>query len=77
MSLKTDIKKYKNQLIKKARIKGLWENFGQNKVRKLEEKYNYNGYANQWSDKKELDTKTQIDDFNDWCMNITDKEVLE
>ena len=38
MTLKTDIKKYKTALIAKAKAKGLYENFGQKEITKLEEK---------------------------------------
>ena len=37
--LKKDINKYKKSLLKKAKEKGLYENFGQKEVLKLKDKY--------------------------------------
>jgi hypothetical protein len=49
-----DIQKMKNALIRKAKSRGLYENFGQKEVRVLEDKY---GYTN------------NVRDFDDWAMN--------
>jgi hypothetical protein len=50
-----DINKFKKQLIAKAKRKGLYENFGQAEVRKLEDKY---GYSN------------NVREFDNWAMNF-------
>jgi hypothetical protein len=49
-----DIQKMKNALIRKAKSRGLYENFGQKEVRVLEDKY---GYTN------------NVRDFDNWAMN--------
>jgi hypothetical protein len=54
-NIHSDIERYKKQLITKAKSKGLYENFGQNEVRKLEDKY---GYTN------------EVRSFDDWAMNF-------
>lgn len=42
VSVKKEIEKAKTKLIKKAQKKGyVWENFGQDEVRKIREKYCY------------------------------------
>jgi hypothetical protein len=50
-----DVNKFKKQLIAKAKRKGLYENFGQAEVRKLEDKY---GYSN------------NVREFDNWAMNF-------
>lgn len=57
-----DIKKEKNKLIKKAAKSGIYENFWQDEVRKLEDKYSDYRY------KEEFDL---IITFSDWCANYT------
>jgi len=54
MSVYDEIVKYKKSLIRKAKTKGLYENFGQLEVRKLSDKYGYLGL---------------IAEFDNWCMN--------
>lgn len=51
----SDIKKYKKALIAKAKSKGLYENFGQKEVGKLENKY---GRTN------------EVAQFDEWAMNF-------
>ena len=63
MSVQTDINKARQRLIKQYHSKGICENFGQNEVRKLIDKY---GIDYTWQ------RKTQpIDNFDRWCMNFT------
>jgi hypothetical protein len=50
-----EIQKIKNKLISKAKSKGIYENFGQNEVRMLEDKY---GNTN------------EIREFDNWAMNF-------
>ena len=66
MSLEKEIEKVKNKLIKKAKSKGLYENFGQNEVRKLEDKHlNSSDYTDEMNKKRNL-----IQSFGEWCMNF-------
>jgi hypothetical protein len=71
MSIETDIEKYKKSLLKKAKKKGLYENFGQNEVRKLEDKYKCN---TDYSDKGR-ETWEKIQGFNKWCMSLDDNDL--
>ena len=59
MDVYTAIEKEKDKLIRKARKKGIWENFGQNEARKLTDKYPREGMA--------------ILGFEYWAMNFDDK----
>ena len=63
MKIETKIKHYKERLIRKAKRVGMWENFGQNEVRVLEDTYRDNQYSNDgiWD---------KIRDFSSWCMNF-------
>lgn len=52
-------------MIRKAeKLGSIWENFGQQELMKLKEKYKYNPYANQYSNKKEYEVKLAIDELN-------------
>ena len=55
------ILKEKKKLIRKAKKKGIWENFGQNEARKLTDKYPGEGM--------------KILSFEIWCMELTDKDL--
>ena len=61
INLDQDIVKIKNQLINKAKKRGIWENFGQKEVRQLEEKYLKDFDQEAWS---------KLIDFKEWCMNF-------
>lgn len=71
MTIDQDIEKYKKSLFQKAKKKGLYENFGQNEVRKLEDKYKCN------TDYSENGRKTweKIQEFNKWCMSVDDNDL--
>jgi hypothetical protein len=56
----TDIIKIKSVLRKRARKEGIWENFGQNEARVLQDKYSKN-----WFEVSDL-----IIDFEEWCENF-------
>lgn len=60
MNIDKDIKKEKQKLIKKAKEKGIYENFGQKEVRKLENKYSDDEFENN-------DVFKKIRSFDDWC----------
>jgi len=68
MNVKTQIKNYKNRLVRKAKRAGLWENFGQEEVNVLRSQYLDHQYKNDgvWQ---------QIMMFDDWCMNFDTKEL--
>ena len=59
-----DIRKFKTQLINKAKRKGIYENFGLNEVRKIEEKYDM--YER---DDMGVPNYQKLQDFNNWTMN--------
>ena len=58
------IENYKERLIRKAEKIGLWENFGQEEVRVLEDTYSDYQYTN-------LGVWEMIRAFDEWCMNYT------
>jgi hypothetical protein len=65
MKIKKAIQKKQNKLIKIAKTKGLYENFGIKEVRKLEEKFiNISDYSNEMNNNRSL-----IQNFSEWCMN--------
>ena len=63
MSMTTDIKRYKQQLLKRYQKSGIYEDFGQNEVRKLWDKYG--------DDFTYMQKSQPIRDFDSWCMNYT------
>lgn len=59
------IKKYKDRLIKIARERGIYENFGQKEVRDLKSKFiNSSEYSNEMNKIRKL-----IDGFDEWVLN--------
>ena len=71
MKIKTRINHYKKQLIQKAIKKGLYENFGQNEVSKLNSEFiDISKYTDEMNEKREL-----ITEFDEWCMNFNDKQL--
>jgi len=60
-----DIEQAKARLIKKYQEKGLCENFGEEEVRELRDKYGI--------DYTFRHTTAPIDDFDNWCMTFTGK----
>ena len=62
------VKNCKTNLINRARNKGIYENFGQNEVRHLQDKY-YTDYQS----KREV--RDLIDKFDSWCMNFCDEDI--
>ena len=59
-----DIHKVQKSLIKRAKTNGIWENFGQKEMRKLNDEYFTYGY-----EAKEI--MDMLSAFNDWAMNYT------
>jgi hypothetical protein len=65
MRIDTELTKEQNKLIKKAKTKGLYENFGQKEVKKLEDKFiNITDYSDEMNKNRRL-----IQMFDEWCMN--------
>jgi len=69
MKIENRIKYFKQNLVKKASSKGLYENFGQLEVRKLRDEFPVN-YSN--SGKREMDL---IQEFNEWVLSFSDKDL--
>ena len=65
MILQKAIAKEQDKLINKVRTKGLYENFGQREVRKLEDRFiRSESYTDEMNNNRLL-----IEGFNEWCMN--------
>jgi hypothetical protein len=60
--LGTEIENIKKKLIQKAVKKGIYENFGQNEIRDLQDKYGYT---------------PEIKEFDDWAMNFDQRKLEE
>lgn len=58
MKIEKEINKLKNNLIKKSKKSGLYENFGQKEIRFLQDKYFH----------PSIEISNQINEFNNWCM---------
>ena len=67
MTLITAIKNARRKLARKAQRSGLYENFGQDEVRALEDKYiDISSYTDEMNKRRNL-----IREFDKWCMNFT------
>tara|TARA_R110000822_G_scaffold105427_3_gene233180 strand:- start:287 stop:490 length:204 start_codon:yes stop_codon:yes gene_type:complete len=67
MILQKAIAKEQDKLINKVRTKGLYENFGQREVRKLEDRFiRSESYTDEMNNNRLL-----IEGFNEWCMNYS------
>jgi hypothetical protein len=67
MIIQTAIAKEQDKLINKVRTKGLYENFGQREVSKLEDRFiNSSSYTDEMNVNRLL-----IEEFNEWCMNYS------
>ena len=63
MDINKAIANEKKKLIKRAKTKGLYENFGQKEVGKLEDKYiDTSDYSDEMNNNRDL-----IQMFNEWC----------
>lgn len=61
----TSINRAKEMLINKAEENGIYENFGQEEVRKIKDKFiNLSDYS-----QKMNDNRHKLDMFNEWCMS--------
>jgi hypothetical protein len=69
--LKRDIERQKKSLIKKVEKKGIYENFGQKEIDKLQDKYiDASKYTDDMNEARRL-----IQEFNEWCMSYNGGEV--
>ena len=65
MDIDKALTKEQNKLIKIAKTKGLYENFGQKEVGKLEDKFiNSSDYSEEMNNNRRL-----IQIFSNWCMD--------
>tara|TARA_R110000764_G_scaffold219696_1_gene307453 strand:- start:1010 stop:1216 length:207 start_codon:yes stop_codon:yes gene_type:complete len=65
MNINRELTKEQNKLINKAKTKGMYENFGQKEVRKLEDKFiDCSVYTEEMNTNRRL-----IQIFDEWCMN--------
>jgi len=58
---------FKQTMERKARKRGIYENFGQAEIRSLKEINRYNPYGTP----EERDTARRIDALEQWCQNYT------
>ena len=66
-NIKTAISRAKKSLIEKCKKQGLYENFGQNEVMQIKDKFiNISLYNSDENNKRDL-----LQKFNKWCMNYT------
>jgi hypothetical protein len=72
---KKDLNKFKKNLIKKAKEKGLYENFGQTEISKLNDKYSLYCITLYEDFGKEINLL--FDNFKEFCSNYSDKELSE
>ena len=64
------ISNFKAAMIAKAiKRKGVWENFGQDELRELEDKYNYNTIKYS-RDPKDVKISLAISELNYWCSHF-------
>jgi len=69
MNLKSDIDRYKKQLIARAAKKGLYENFGEKEISKLKSKYFDELYLGDYF--KKMEHQRLFKEFFDWCATYT------
>jgi hypothetical protein len=63
MKLQTEINNTKQKLINKVKRSGLYENFGQKELRKLEDKYiNLGDYTDEMNENRQL-----LKNFDEWA----------
>lgn len=66
-ALRNEITRTKKRLINRAKKYGIYENFGQDEVRRLEDKYiDISNYS-----KNEMTKRMLIDQFDEWCSTFS------
>ena len=69
--LQNTIEKTKIKLIDRAKKKGLYENFGQNEVRELKDKFvDISSYTDEMNKIRSL-----INNFDNWASNVNDNDL--
>lgn len=63
-----EISKLKTKLIKEAKTKGLYENFGNKETRQLRDKFFLQAFGNSIEQRQAMQA---ITDFELWCMEYT------
>jgi len=61
------IEQAKTRLKRKAKAKGLWEDFGQDQVRAMRDHENCNPYGTQ----EQRNIAAMVDQFDNWCQNFS------
>lgn len=69
-----EIASSKKKLLNRAKKRGLWENFGDKEIRKIEEKYS-DYYKYNYVDITSNTIRKMIEVFRDWCYNLEDKDL--
>ena len=65
------LRNFQGKMIAKAIRKGqIWENFGQDELAQLKEKYHYNPYANENSNEKEYQVCLTINNLDKWASHF-------
>lgn len=63
--LRNAINRTKNNLVKKAKERGIYENFGEREIRRLEDKYiDISDYTEEGKEIKRI-----MDEFKEWARN--------
>ena len=66
-SLAAEIKGIKRRLTHKAKVNGIYENFGQAELHKLKENHNYSSLV--YGSSKDRLHASEIDAFEDWAIS--------
>jgi len=71
--VKSSIKKVKKQLSDRWKKNGGWENFGQNELQKMKDKFQYNPHG----DPEARNIARELDDFDNWAMEYVGESINE
>ena len=66
--VRKEIKDYRERLARKAKFSGIYENFGQEEVSILQNRYFDHQY-------KQDGVWSEIQYFNNWCMNFNSQKI--
>ena len=73
INIEKDISNAKSVLIRQAKSRGIYENFGQREVNRLTDKCN----AMFCSNAKRNELMKKVDEFDRWCMRFDNKMLKE
>jgi hypothetical protein len=73
--LTKDITRTKKRLVTKAQKVGLWENFGDDEVRRISDEYDK--LSLQYGTQEERTMALEIDVFQRWCYNFDLSQIKE